>query len=74
MIPDHAQPCQAHDHNLQKRSQVVFSCLHAESLFMLPKLSQCTSLKTQSIFRRFGLMLRPSSGPVIQNSTKNDMW
>ena len=38
----------------------------------LPKLSQCTSLKTQSIFRRFGLMLRPSSGSVIQNSTKND--
>ena len=40
----------------------------------LPKLSQCTSLKTQSIFRHFGLMLRPSSGSVIQNSTKNDTW
>ena len=42
--------------------------------YRLPKLSQCTSLKTQSIFRRFGLMLRPSSGSVIQNSTKNDTW
>ena len=31
------------------------------------KLSQCT----RSIIRRFGLLLRPSSGSVIQNSTKN---
>ena len=39
----------------------------------LPKLSQCTSLKTQSIFRRFGLMLRPSSGSVIhQTETSED--
>ena len=44
------------------------------NIIIAPKLSQCTSLKTQSIFRRFGLMLRPSSGSVIQNSTKNDTW
>ena len=37
----------------------------------LSTLSQCTSLKTHS---RFGLLLRPSSGSVIQNSTKNDTW
>ena len=34
------------------------------------KLSQCTSLKTHSIVQRFGVLLRPSSGSVIQNSTK----
>ena len=32
--------------------------------YTLSKLSQCTS-----IVRRFGLLLRPSSGSVIQNST-----
>ena len=41
-------------------------------LHTLSKLSQCTSLKIHSSARRFGLLLRPSSGSVIQNSTQSD--